>query len=88
MNLDSYSIVVSFSNFIDYESTHLFCNNNLFNYCIDFKDYTLSAISKIDFKEHILIEFGNNLIPSNKHYSYNIETNEIEIRINFEKKYY
>jgi hypothetical protein len=83
MNLDNFTLHISFPNFNNQECIHLFLTNNLFNYCIDYQHDTLTAVSKIDYKEVTLIKFNPNFIPSNKEGGYSISTDETGISIYF-----
>ena len=80
---------IPYSNFEDREHIQLFLDNNLFNFCIDYQYDTVSAVSKLDYTEKILIKFKPNFIPSNKEGGYEISRDENNIIIYFYKnKYY
>lgn len=83
MELNNFTLHITYSNFNNQDHIQLFLNDNLFNYCIDYQNDTLTAISKIDYKEVTLIKFNPNFIPSNKEGGYSISTDETGISIYF-----
>lgn len=83
MELNNFILKIPYSNFNNQDHIQLFLNNNLFNYCIDYQDDTITATSKIDYKEITLIKFNSNFIPSNKDGGYTISTDETGISIYF-----
>jgi hypothetical protein len=83
MNLKNYTLYISFSNFGNQDNIDLFLSNNLFNFCIDYQYEHISAISKLDYTEKILIRFNKGFIPDNRKGSYDISRDEKNLIINF-----
>jgi hypothetical protein len=85
MNLNSYTLYIPFSNFETQEVINLFLTGNLFDYCIDYQYYHISAISKIDYKEKILVTLNEGLLCNNKNSYYSIKTDEFNLIIEISK---
>jgi hypothetical protein len=85
MILNKFTLYIPYNNFNNQDYIDLFITNNLFDFSIDYHHNYVSAISKIDYNEKILIKFNSNFIPDNKTSSCNISRDENNLILDFKK---